>query len=628
MSRGVLLALGLAVLVLGRAVVLGRQLLAPLPADEDHVLVQACIGSIAEPEAAGWRVDARVQFARHAQWPSRNLRLQLPAGLPAPRVGECWQYAARLTQPHTAAGVLALLRNHLSGYARIDDGELNQRMTAGGHGLTALRAALARRIADQVADPAAAALLAALAVGATGDLSARQWQVFNATGITHLVAISGMHVTFFALLAMAAARRIWQRLAPRVWLPRRSAFASAVGCLLALLYALLSGFSVPAQRTVVMLAAFLGMRECARSSAPVWSVAVALGAVLLFDPMALLSAGFWLSFAAVAAIVLLVGGRLQPPAPLRGALQLQWVVSITLLPVTVAIFGTFPAGGILVNLLAIPVFSLLLVPPVLLATACYLLPGVAASWCGGVLLKLAGWVAAVLWPWLAWCADLPGVLWRAAPPWSWYLLAMPAVLLALLPVSARVRMAALGLLGSVFLLRAPRPHQGELWIDARGQGASATIVLRTHEHLLLLGTGEAYGGAGRHFARYLLPRLRAAGYGRIDLWLPGTLTRDVQAALRIAAAQIPVRVAMLPPAHEAPPEMATCTAALWQWDGIDFRLRGSDNGRACVLWARVGGHSIEIVGTDATDLAIAAADGGRLVLDATGLAMRSALIGL
>ena len=628
MSRGVWVAAGLAVLVLGRGLLLGHQLLAPLPTLDDHVLVQACAGSIPEISEAGWSVDARVGFLRHPEWPVRKLRLQLPAALPAPAVGECWRYAARLARPRNASGVVALLRNHLAGYARVDDSPLNQRMTDGTRGLTALRAQLARRIADQVVDPAAAALLAALAVGVTGDMTARQWQVFNATGITHLVAISGMHVTFFALLAMAAARRIWARLAPRSWLPRRSAFASATGCLLALLYALLAGFSVPAQRTVVMLVAFLGARECARRTAPAWSVAAALCAVLWFDPMAMLSAGFWLSFAAVAAIVLLMGGRLHPPAPLRAALQLQWVVSIALLPVTVAIFGSFPAGGVLVNLVAIPVFSLLLVPPVLMATACYLLPGTLAAWCGSALLKLAGWMAAMFWPCLSWCADLPGVLWHADPPWSWYVLAVPAALLAWLPVSGRLRIAALGLLCSVFMLRAPRPARGELWIDAQGQGASATLMLRTHEHLLLLGAGETYGSGGRRFARYLLPDLRAAGYARLDLWLPGALTRDVQAALKLAAAELPVQLAMVPPAVEAPPEMQTCRAQHWRWEGIAFGLRGSDDGRHCVLTAEAGGHRIEVTGSDPGTLALPITDAAHLVLDDSGLAMRPALIGL
>jgi competence protein ComEC len=624
----VLLALVLAVLVLARGYVQGRQLLAPLPGTGDELLVQACIDSIPEPEDAGWRVDARVRFVRHPDWPARHLRLQLTGELPAPLVGDCWQYAARLSQPVSAAGRRTLLRNHLSGYARVAASPLNQRLAGGGRGLTALRARLARRIADQVADPAAAALLAALAVGATGELSVRQWQVFNATGITHLVAISGMHVTFFALLAMAVARRCWQPFAPRAWLPRRSAVAGVAGCALALLYALLAGFAVPAQRTVVMLAAFVVLRESARHAPPARGIAVAMGAVLLLDPMALLAAGFWLSFAAVSGIVLLLGGRLQMPAPLRGAVQLQWLASITLSPVTVAVFGSFSAAGVVVNMVAVPLFSLLLVPPVLLATACCMLPGPAAAWCGAALLKLAGWVAGALWPVLASCADLPGVLWRADPPYSWYLLATPAVVLALLPVAWRVRLVALALLGSVFLLDAPRPRPGALWIDARGQGASATVMLRTHSRLLLLGTSEIHGSNGRRFTRLVLPALRAAGYAQVDLWLPGTLTRDAQAALGIAAAEMPVREVLLPPVSEPPPELRTCTPVRWQWDDIEFRVQGRDDGRACLLVAQRGEHSIELGGRDIAGLAVPAAMDGALVFDAGGLARRPALIGL
>src|SRR5690606_33866500 len=119
-----------------------------------------------------------------------------------------------------------------------------------------------------------------------------------------------------------------------------------VGIVLALLYALLSGFSVPAQRTVVMLAAFLLARECSRCTRPAWSLAASMWAVLLYDPMAALSAGFWLSFLAVAAIVMLTGARLAPAAPLATAVRVQWLVSIALLPVTVAIFGTFSAAGL------------------------------------------------------------------------------------------------------------------------------------------------------------------------------------------------------------------------------------------------------------------------------------------
>lgn len=628
MSRGLLSALGLILLVAGRGVVLGRQLLEPLPDDGDHLLVRACIGSIPAFGDRGWSFDARVSFPQHPEWRARRLRIELAADAMQPRVGECWRYAARISAPRSAAARHALLRQHLSGYARVEAGPLNQRLTAVGGGLDAIRAGLARRIANQIADRSAAALLAALAVGATGDVSARQWQVFNTTGITHLVAISGMHVTFFALCAMALARGLWRRLAPQFRRPRRSVCTSLTGASLALAYALLSGFSVPAQRTVVMLGAFLAVRECARRTHPMWSLAVALAAVLLYDPMALLGAGFWLSFGAVAAIGMLAGGRLLAPPVLRGALSLQGLVSLALLPITVAAFGTFPAGGFFVNLLAIPIFTLLLVPPVLIATACFLLPGPLAAWCGDALLRLAGWIAVQLWPGLCWCADLPGVLWHAAAPWSWYLLAAPAVLLGLMPLALRLRIAALALLGTVFLLRAPRPPVGELWIDARGAGAATTLLLRTHAHLLLLGTGEVYGSSGRRFARTLLPLLRATGYGRIDMWLPGSLSRDAQAALRLAAAELPARVTVLPLAQAAPPEMRSCAAARWRWDGIDFRLSTDADARHCMLTVSRGAYRVDF-GADGADSFIASGkDSMPLVLGARGLVMRSALLRL
>lgn len=611
------------VLVLcARAWCIGRPLLAPLPETEDRVLVAVQVDSVPAQGERGWVFEGMASFPRHPGWAARRLRFQLPASAPAPHTGEQWQYAARLEAPADAGGRRAMLRDHISGHARVADGDLTLKMASGSSGIDALRARLAHRIADRVADPSASALLAALAVGVTGDVSSRQWQVFNATGITHLVAISGMHVTFFAMLSMAAARRLWRCGAGRIPMLRRESFAAAVGVVLALLYALLSGFSVPAQRTVVMLAAFLLLRERARCSRPAWSIAAALVVVLLYDPMAVLGAGFWLSFIAVAAIVLLAGGRIGEAAPLRGAAGVQWLVTVALLPATVAIFGSFSAIGMLANALAIPVFTFLLVPPVLLATACFMLPLPGAAWCGDKLVDLAGLAAGYLWPFLSWCAALPGALWKTQVPWSWYALAIPLALLALLPLAWTVRGLALALLGSAFLLRDPRPATGELWVDSLGEGRSQVILLRTAGRLVLWGSGESFGSAGRGFERKVEPRLRAAGYPRVDLWLPGNLTRDVQAALRLGQALLPVKEVWLPPARAAPPEMQTCAAQRWQWDGLEFEAAPRNAGRGCVLAVRRGVHELVLGGTSATRVIAEAPAQTALRLDDDGLQLR------
>lgn len=578
-----LLLSGLLLLAPARGALIARSVLAPLPVEEGRLLIDANVLSVPARDDAGWRFDARVSFPRHPEWRARRLRVQLPAGTPVPHAGETWQYAARLLPPEGARARRALLRSRLAGIARVADGPMTRRQAAAAGGLAGLRGHLARRIADRVADPSAAGLLAALAVGVTGEVTDRQWRAFNATGVTHLVAISGMHVTFFAMLSMAASRGLWRRLAGFSGMPRRESFAAAAGCAMALLYALLSGFSVPAQRTVAMLAAFLVARGCARRTRPSWSIAVALGAVLLHDPLAVLDAGFWLSFSAVAAIVLISGARMGASSWLAGAARLQWQVSIALLPVTVAIFGTFSAIGLVANAFAIPVFTLLLVPPVLVATAGYLLPLAAAGWCSDRLIDLSASVAAALWPVLLACAELPGALWSAGPPWCWYALALPLLLAVLLPLPRTARTVCLALLCSVFLLRDPRPRTGELRIDELAGGSSRTVLMRTRSHVLLWGTAEIFGSEGARFGRLVAPRLRAAGRPEIDLWLPGNLTRDVQAALSAGIAEFGVAAVMLPPALAAPPEMRSCGEASWSWDGIDFHLEPSADARKCLL---------------------------------------------
>lgn len=594
----------------------------PVPlADGERVLARVRIEGVPALDESGWQFDARVGFPRHPDWPGQRWRVRLPAAMTAPEPGETWQYALRFDPPRDARQRRLLLRDHVSAGARLVEGPLNHRIAPADGGIDGLRTRLARRISDQVEDPSAAALLAALAVGVTGDVTSRQWQVFNATGITHLVAISGMHVTFFAMLSMAAARRTWRRLPAGPWLPRRELFAALVGIVLALLYALLSGFSVPAQRTVVMLAAFLLARECSRCTRPAWSLAASMWAVLLYDPMAALSAGFWLSFLAVAAIVMLTGARLAPAAPLATAVRVQWLVSIALLPVTVAIFGTFSAAGLLANALAIPVFTFLLVPPVLLATACYLLPVSLAGWCGDLLVGIAAAVCATLWPFLTWCAGLPGALWHAMAPLSWYLVALPAVLVALLPVEPVYRVAGLVLLCSVFLLREPRPRPGELWIDLPPAGATVAL-LRTRHHQLLWGTGESFGARGRAFSRHVLPLLRASGHDVLDLWLPGTPGRDAQAALASAAAEMEIRSVLLPPARAAPPEMQHCAPSTWQWDGLQFELEPRTDGRACELRVSAGGQSLRVDARMAARLPSRAGKTLRLVMDANGIRQR------
>jgi competence protein ComEC len=177
------------------------------------------------------------------------------------------------------------------------------------------RAALRARIDAVLADAPHLGIVVALAVGAQDEISAVDWTLMRATGTSHLIAISGLHIGFVAGLAGWLAGALWRRscFIGRNWplrVPAQQVAVSA-GVLFAALYAALAGFNVPAQRALWMAGVVALAFVSGRSVAPSWVLAWALGLVLLLDPWAPVSAGFWLSFCAVAAIVYAVSGRLR-----------------------------------------------------------------------------------------------------------------------------------------------------------------------------------------------------------------------------------------------------------------------------------------------------------------------------
>ncbi|OQX47407.1 MAG: hypothetical protein B0D86_00095, partial [Candidatus Sedimenticola endophacoides] len=169
------------------------------------------------------------------------------------------------------------------------------------------------------------------------------------------------------------ARRAWSRSARLcLWLPAPKAAALVALCA-ATLYAGLAGFSLPTQRALCMLALALGGLLLNRGPALGRTLALALLLVTLGAPAAVLSAGFWLSFGAVAAILYGVLGRLARPRPLAGLARVQGYVALAIAPLLLLWGLEVSLLAPLVNLVAVPLFSLLLVPLSLLAVALLLL---------------------------------------------------------------------------------------------------------------------------------------------------------------------------------------------------------------------------------------------------------------
>jgi competence protein ComEC len=502
------------------------------------------------------------------------------------RAGQRWRLPVRLRQPHGALNPhgfdleLWLWEQGLraSGSVRSRPGAWAERLDdgAGHHLVERLRQDLRDAVFLRVADPAAAGVLAALAVGDQAAIERGDWDVFRATGVAHLMSISGLHVTMFAWLAAAVIGRLW-RLSPRLLLWRPAPLVARWGGLaLAAAYALLAGWGVPAQRTVAMIAVVVLLRSLGWRwpSGPVL-LAAAL-AVVLLDPWALLQPGLWLSFVAVAllfgsepaasGLVRPADWRARALAAVRGGLRTQAVATVGLAPLTLLFFQQVSLVGFVANLVAIPLVTLLVTP---LALAGMLLPPLwqPAAWLvqglGSFLHALAGW---------------PGAVWFAAAAPAWAVAAgLLGGVLAVLPLPWRLRVLALPLLLPLLAPPVARPPPGQFELIAADIGQGTAVLVRTRRHLLLYDAGPRYSPEADAGGRVLLPLLRALGERRIDQLMLSHRDSDHVGGAATLLRGLPVAQlsSSLEPGHplrEAAPHRPCAAGQAWTWDGVHFRV--------------------------------------------------------
>jgi ComEC/Rec2-related protein len=292
--------------------------------------------------------------------------------------GERWQFTVRLHRPHANANPHLFdmeawfLERNLRALGSVRDSPDNQRVQAfvarPGYAIEAAREAIAARFDRVLAGAPYLGVLKALAIGEQSAIPQSQWLLYQQTGITHLISISGLHVTLLAGLAFALVQFGWRRvLALTLRLPARRA-AVLAGALTALVYVLLAGFAVPAQRTLYMLLVVALALWSGRTLAPTRVLSWALLVVVLLDPWAVLSAGFWLSFGAVAAMLFATGSRVGEVHWLRAWWASQWAVTLALAPLLLLLFGQLSLVSPLANAFAIPLVSFAITPLALLGS--------------------------------------------------------------------------------------------------------------------------------------------------------------------------------------------------------------------------------------------------------------------
>ncbi len=554
--------------------------------------------------------------------------------LPAPQPGEAWSFIVRLRRPHGFVNPGGfdyeawLLERGIraTGYVRKDATRRDGPPATAMQAVHRLRALLRDRMLAVLPDDGQGGLLVALAVGDQGGISASTWEVFRRTGVGHLVSISGLHVALVGLFCGVAVSLLWRRLPGfALRLPaQKAAAAAALGG--ATVYALLAGLGIPVLRAWLMLVVAAAVLFSGRAVAPSRTLAVALLVVLVIDPWAVLAAGFWLSFGAVAIILATLGGRVRARSGWRAAVRIQLAISVALIPLLLAQFQSFPLLSPVANLVAIPIVSFVITPLVLLA-----LP-----WPGSWLLLPADAAARLMMMVLEWLAAVDGALWEQAAPPPWLLGAgLAAVAVLLLPRATPGRLAAPAVLAGLLAWQPARPPEGGFQAQVLDVGQGLAVHVQTRRHDLLFDAGPPYGSEADAGSRVILPYLRAAGVERLDALVlshddadhtggaaslvAGTAVTSILAGQPVvtasrlggggtASGEDPGddRVVRTGDDTGAPAPWHCATAGAWEWDGVHFEMlhpqdeasagdaaltgadaeqagRGHDNEASCVL---------------------------------------------
>tara|TARA_R110000824_G_scaffold288508_3_gene476718 strand:- start:37188 stop:39572 length:2385 start_codon:yes stop_codon:yes gene_type:complete len=455
-------------------------------------------------------------------------------------------------------------------------------------------------------------LILALGIGDRRGISDQQWQLFSATGTNHLMVISGMHVGFVALLIFQLVQFIIKRV---TWLilyipAQRLAALLALGA--AYFYAAMAGFALPAQRAFIMIAAFMLGQCCCRHTNASNSYCLALALVLLINPLAPVSSGFWLSFVAVAVLIFFVRtdyqqGRKGILNTMLLLLKTQVFVFLGLLPFMLWQFQQSSISAPLVNLLAIPYITLLVIPLCLLILF--------LSFFSDQAVLLLGYLVSRLFDLFIRALDYLNKLWPEAllalpalNVWLWWCL-LATLTLCLFSLSARARLVyllpAMLCLLPLLLSSSRELNFAEFELHILDVGQGLAVVLRTREHVLLYDLGPAYSNNFNAGEGVILPFLRANNIRQPDRIMVSHADNDHAGGLPALLNSFPQAdyfasdLTQFPAATQA----SLCRSGqVWSWDGVDFEVLHPDregysrNNASCVLKVSNGSHSVLLTG--------------------------------
>ncbi len=573
---------------------------------------------------AQFNFDVETLSFQGAQYPSpKRIRLRWYANNPPSlSSGEHWQFLVKLKKPHGSANPgtfnyeswLFSQRIRATGYVRKPDTAtlINPAMFSG---VDNFRARFSSWLNTSKLEQTA--IISALSVGIRQTLSDAQWATLQNTGTNHLIAISGLHIGLVAGFLYFIGGLVWRHtfLITTFYPTQKAAWFFAL--LGAIIYAALAGFAIPTKRAMIMLITVAALFFIGRRPGAWFALGLVLAVVLLFDPLAPLSAGFWLSFLAVGFILLTISpstkDRLinQGLSPRRHFIHTQWrrlfsftkiqvALLVGLAPLLLLTFQKISLVSIVANFIAVPIIGCIVIPLVLMGVLLFSinLPNLSVWF-----IHLADEVLAFCWPYLESLGNASFAIWQQGITWP---VALCALLGSIGLLSARLGawrwLFALAWV-PVLLAKPSTPKEGELWLSVLDVGQGLAVVVQTANHSLLYDTGPRFEGGFDAGKSIVVPYLRHQGIKQLSTIVISHNNIDHIGGLNAVKQQFQPKE-LIASSHENIDHTQACVAGKsWQWDTIKFEFiypkvssMETGNNASCVLIMTTAYGSVLLTG--------------------------------
>ncbi len=536
------------------------------------------------------------------------------------KTGETWRLTVKLKRPRGFVNPggfdyqASLLRREIGATGYIRQGENQILKSPPKFSIDVLRYELQQWLLTKSLSPHKGVLVALL-VGDTSTVAKEHWDEMIKTGTNHLIAISGLHLGFFAIVGFFFGN-LTGRFIQLVWHKYPSMVSGYIlSVLFTLFYSLIAGFNIPTIRTLIMLGVVQLALLWRRSFRARDTLLIALVLVLLYDPLAAYDIGFWLSFSAVAMLIFCFAGRIASNSRtgLKAAgvnhfrifLQSQWVMFIGLL-IPLAIFvHTSSLLAPPANFISIPVITFFVVPCLILSAICHF----TFAGAEGFFLHCAEWGMLIVHKWLNYLLVTGSGKFNPLinfNPWSLALAVMSVFLLLLPRGLGNKYVGGFGLMVALVIPLKQLPDLQMLVFDV-GQGTA--VFLRTPNYPLLYDTGPVYTENFDAGSGIIVPYLQGQGLASLDILIVSHNDADHSGGLSGVLESTGVKhlwmgePAKFQPQKDQPQPQDCHVQKPWTWDQVNFRfitwpaqVNAKPNNRSCVLLVEYRGNTILLTG--------------------------------